>query len=48
MRNIDETYKAELNFVDEFNLSRNGMIKEGFSTLFMENLLSYICNIVNV
>ena len=28
MRNIDETYKTELNFVDEFNLSRNGMIKE--------------------
>ena len=28
VRNIDETYKTELNFVDEFNLSRNGMIKE--------------------
>ena len=28
MRNIDETYKIEMNFVDEFNLSRNGMIKE--------------------
>ena len=28
MRNIDETYKTELKFVDEFNLSRNGMIKE--------------------
>lgn len=28
MENIDDKYKAELNFVDEFNLIRNGMIKE--------------------
>lgn len=28
MKNVDDTYKSELNFVDEFNLSHNGMIKE--------------------
>jgi len=28
MENVDEKYSVELNFVDEFNLSRNGMIKE--------------------
>lgn len=28
MENVDETYSVEMNFVDEFNLSRNGMIKE--------------------
>lgn len=28
MKNVDNTYKAELNFVDEFNLSRKGMILE--------------------
>lgn len=28
MEKIDDIYKVELNFVDEFNLSRNGMIKE--------------------
>ena len=28
IKNIDDTYKAELNFVDEFNLSRHGMILE--------------------
>lgn len=28
MENVDKIYKVELNFVDEFNLSRNGMIKE--------------------
>ena len=28
MKNVDSTYKAELNFVDEFNLSRKGMILE--------------------
>lgn len=28
MENVDETYSVELNFLDEFNLSRNGMIKE--------------------
>lgn len=28
MENIDDKYKVELNFVDEFNLIRNGMIKE--------------------
>lgn len=28
MKCIDSTYKQEMNFVDEFELSRNGMIKE--------------------
>lgn len=28
MKNIDDTYKAELNFVDEFDLNRHGMILE--------------------
>lgn len=28
MENIDGIYKAELNFVEEFNLNRHGMIKE--------------------
>lgn len=28
MENIDATYKTELNFVEEFTLTRNGMIKE--------------------
>ena len=28
IKNVDGIYKAELNFVDEFNLSRNGMILE--------------------
>ena len=28
IRNVDEIYKAELNFVDEFNLKRHGMIEE--------------------
>ncbi|WP_205609209.1 hypothetical protein [Clostridium botulinum] len=28
MNKVDEKYEAELNFVDEFNLSRNGKIKE--------------------
>lgn len=28
MENVDETYSVEMNFVDELNLSRNGMIKE--------------------
>lgn len=28
IKNIDDTYKAELNFVDEFNLKRQGMIME--------------------
>lgn len=28
MENIDATYRSELNFVEEFTLSRNGMIKE--------------------
>mgnify|MGYP001778218524 CR=1 FL=1 len=28
MKNIDNEYKVELNFIDEFNLNRNGMIKE--------------------
>ena len=27
-KNVDTVYKAELNFVDEFNPSRNGMILE--------------------
>ena len=26
--NVDNLYRAELNFIDEFNLTRNGMIKE--------------------
>lgn len=36
IKNIDDTYKAELNFVDEFNLSRHGMIleiKQEFNTI---------------
>lgn len=28
IENVDETYRVELNFVDEFNLSRKGMINE--------------------
>lgn len=28
IKNIDQIYKVEMNFVDEFELSRNGMIKE--------------------
>lgn len=28
MKNIDSVYKAELNFAEEFNLSRHGMIEE--------------------
>ena len=28
MQNIDNVYKTELNFVEEFNLSSKGMIKE--------------------
>lgn len=28
IKNIDSIYKSEMNFVDEFNLSRNGMISE--------------------
>ena len=28
MENVDKTYRTELNFIDEFNLTRNGMIKE--------------------
>ena len=28
MENVDQVFSVELNFVDELNLSRNGMIKE--------------------
>ena len=28
MRCVDDTYETELNFVDQFELSRNGMVKE--------------------
>ena len=28
IKNVDDTYKAELNFVDEFDLNRHGMILE--------------------
>lgn len=28
MENFDDIYKTELNFVEEFNLSRAGMLKE--------------------
>ena len=27
MRYVDDIYKAELNFVDEFELTRNGMLR---------------------
>lgn len=28
MKKIDDSYEVKLNFIDEFNLSRNGMLNE--------------------
>lgn len=28
MKKLDKSYEVKLNFTDEFNLNRNGMIKE--------------------